>query len=203
MQLQDETQDKLPLEDDESGEPAGRVPAHGIWIAVATFVPAFLTIFFGIPYLAASRIPVSLQRSSPPVVLFRLLPERGFVGSPPQDPAPMMPSKTSTQEVSGIAIVPSPTLATPREAAPPPRPQGEPDVAEPKRSAPTVTRDAAWVRGAAFSDQISAERFAASVEQQGYLAKIRRDNTSSISWVVWIGQHPRATTSSEKREPKR
>jgi len=34
---------------------AGLGPSQGIWVAVTTFVPTFLTIFFGIPYLV--RLP--------------------------------------------------------------------------------------------------------------------------------------------------
>jgi hypothetical protein len=217
MQLENGAQDTLPLEDEETRERAGLVPLHGVWIAVASFVPAFLTIFFGIPYLAglpvASRVPVSLQRSTPPVVLSPLSRESGFVGAPPQEPAPMIPMRaveradelarvpsTPTTEVSGTAAIPSPTPAAPRPASPPTRPQVEPEAAEAKRSASAVTKGPVWVLGAAFSDRDSAERLAASVEHQGYPAKVRRDNTSSTPWVVWIGQHPRATTPSERRK---
>jgi cell division septation protein DedD len=201
-QQQDETQDQLLLEDEETGELTRLVPLPGFGIALASFVPAFLMIFFGIPYLAgspvASRVPVSLLRSTPPVVS-PLSPEKGFVGAPPQEPAPM-PSETPTKKASGPAAVPSPTLATPRPASPPTRPHVEPETAKPERSASTVTKDPAWVRGAAFSDRDSAERLAASVEQQGYPAKVRRDDTSVTPWVVWIGQHPGGMSPSERRK---
>lgn len=72
MQLQDKARDNLPVEDEEPEEVARLGPSHGIWIALATFVPTFLAIFFGIPYLAGlpitSRSPVDLQGSLPPVV---------------------------------------------------------------------------------------------------------------------------------------
>jgi hypothetical protein len=59
----------------ETGEPeavTSRGSLHGIWIALATFVPTFLAIVFGIPYLAglpmASRFPAGLHGSLAPVV---------------------------------------------------------------------------------------------------------------------------------------
>jgi sporulation related protein len=78
--------------------------------------------------------------------------------------------------------------------------QVEANAAKPKRSAPTVTKDHVWVRGAAFSDRDSAERFAARIEHQGYAAKVRREKTPTTPWVVWIDHHPRGMTPAERHK---
>ena len=192
-QLQDETQDDL-LEDEETEDIARRGPSHGIWIAAATFVPTFLATFFGVAYLAGlpmgTRFPAGLT-GGPRPVMSTLAPQRDFVVTPREVQAPM-------RAALGNAAVPATTPAIPRPASGPARPQVAHRAAEPKRSASTVTKDDAWIRGAAFSDRDSAERLAASIEQQGYPAKVRRDDTPNTPWVVWIGKHPRGMTPSER-----
>lgn len=195
-QLQDETQDDPPDEDEETEEIARRGPSHGIWIAGATFVPTFLATFFGVVYLAGlpmgTRVPAGLKGGPQPVTS-ALAPQRAFVATPRQAQAPM-------REALGNAAVPATSAAIPRPASGPTRPQVAPKAAEPKRSASTVTKDDAWVRAAAFSDRDSAERLAASIEQEGYPAKVRRGDTPNARWVVWIGKHPRGMTPSERRK---
>jgi hypothetical protein len=187
----------------------GLGPVLGIWIVLSTFVLTFLAIFFGIPYLAGlpirSRFPEGLQGSPLPVVSSRA-PEKAFVGPLLHKPAPMVPPErrpkraeghaeaparlpsTPTREAVGSAAVPASTPAIPRPALRPTRPQVEPTAAEPERSASAVTKDDAWVRGAAFADREAAERLAASIARQGYRAKVRREDAPTPLWVVWIGQ---------------
>lgn len=64
--LQDETQDDLPVEDEETEEIARRGASHGIWIAAATFVPTFLATFFGVVYLAGLLMGTALTTTFPP-----------------------------------------------------------------------------------------------------------------------------------------
>jgi hypothetical protein len=196
-QLQDETQDDLPVEDEETEDIARRGPSHGIWIAAATFVPTFLATFFGVAYLASlpmgTRFPPGLKGGPPPVTS-TLAPQRDFVATPRQAQAPI-------REALGNAAVPATTPAIPRPASGPTRPQVKPKADELKRSTSTAPKkDDAWVRAAAFSDRDSAERLAASIEQQGYPAKVRRGDTANTPWVVWIGKHPRGMTPSERRK---
>jgi hypothetical protein len=204
---------------DEDDEGVGLSPSRGFWIALATFVPTFVAIFLGIPYLAGlpmeTRFPSGLKGSIPPVVS-SLAPERRFVGAPPQEPAEMMPSETPAMLPAGHAVGPSRSPLTaargalgnaadpatapavPRPASQS-RPQVKPKAAEPKRSASTVTKDDSWLLAAAFADRDSAERLAASIERQGYRAKVRRNDATTTPWVVWIGKQPRGMTPSERK----
>jgi cell division protein FtsN len=77
--------------------------------------------------------------------------------------------------------------------------QIKPVAAEPKRSVSTVTKDDSWLLAGAFADQGSAERLAASIERQGYPAKVRRHDATATPWVVWIGKQPRGMTPSERK----
>jgi hypothetical protein len=192
-QLQDETQDDLPLEDEEPEEVARRGASHGICIAAVTFVPTFLATYFGIAYLAAlpmgTRFPAGLK-NDPQSVMSARTPDRDLVATPWQAQAPM-------KEALGNAATPAPAI--PRPAPRPTRAQVEPKAAQPKRSASIVTKHDAWVRGTAFPDRDSAERLAASIERQGYPAKVRRGDTPNSPWVVWIGKHPTAITLERQK----
>ncbi len=179
-------------------------PSHGIWVAVTTFVPTFLAIVFGIPYLAglpmASRSPEGLQRSTPPTMSSRG-PESGSGGAPPNEmsretrairpvgltDAPARLASTPTRQSLGNALVPATPSAIPRPAArPTPRPI-ELKATKPQPSAPTVTKDDTWARGPAFASQDSAEHFAARMERLGFPAYVRREDRRGTRWVVWIG----------------
>ncbi len=211
-------QDDLLAEDEEPEEVAGLGPPHGLRIALATFVPTFLAIVLGIPYLGglptASRFPAGLERSSPPA-LSSVAREGDIVG---RAGAPMTPRGMLTARVAGHADEPARLPSTPmREAAGAatglattpaiarpglrhPHSEVAAKAAEPKPSASTVTKDNAWLRGAAFADRNSAERFAASIERQGYPARVSREAAPSAPWVVWIGKEPRGTTTPERRK---
>jgi hypothetical protein len=184
----------LSVVGEETEEGAGR-GSRGIWIALATFVPTFLVIFFGIPYLAglplAPRFPAGLKGSTPPIVS-SLAPETGFVEAPPKEPArpPLKPANEALQNPADSVAAP----AAPRPALQPTRPEARPKTAQPKPSASTATKDASLVLAAAFADRDSAQRFAASIARQGYPVEVRRDDSSSRSWAVWIGKRPRGKT---------
>jgi hypothetical protein len=183
---------------------ARRGPSHGIWVAVTTFVPTFLTIVFGIPYLAglpmASRSPVDLQDRTPPTMSSRG-PESGFGGAPPNEmpremramrpvgpaDAPARWASTPTRLSLGNALAPATPSAIPRPATRPTPPPIEFKAAEPQRSAPTVTTDDTWARGPAFASQDSAEHFAARMQRVGFPAYVRREDRRGTRWVVWIG----------------
>lgn len=179
-------------------------PTHGIWIAVTTFVPTFLAIVFGIPYLAgrptATRFPADLHDRTPATMASRG-PARGLGGAPPNE----MPRELGAMRPVGLAdasawldstptrhslrtsAIPATPPAVPRPAArPTPRPI-ELKTSEPQRSAPTVTQDDTWARGPAFASQDSAEHFAARMQRVGFPAYVRREDRRGTRWVVWIG----------------
>lgn len=155
MPRQHKTSDSLSVDTREPAAVRSRGSLHGVWIALATFVPTFLAIVVWIPYLAglpvASRFSGLHGRLAP--VVSSLAPEQGLVEAPSQEPAPMMPSGRLTGLVvgqgEGLARLPStPTQDTREPAAVAPitpaisppasqraRPQVEANAAEPKRPA--------------------------------------------------------------------
>ena len=211
-------QDDLLAEDEDPDEAAGLGPSYGLRIALATFVPTFLAIVLGIPYLAglptASRFRAGLERNSPTAVS-SLAPDGDIVGrarapmTPPEmltarvarpadEPArlPSTPMQEAVEAATGLATTPAiarPGLRHPQSPL-------APKAAEPKRSESAVTKDAAWLQAAAFADRDAAERLAASIERQGYPAKVRRDGTPPAPWVVWIGKQPRELSPSERQK---
>lgn len=162
----------------------------------------------------SSRFPAGLERSSPPA-LSSVAPEGDIVG---RAGAPMTPREMLTARVAGHADDPArlpstpmreavgtatgltTTPAIPRPGLRHPHPQVAPKAAELKRSASAVTKDAAWLRAAAFADRGAAEQLAASIERQGYPARVSREAAPSAPWVVWIGKEPRGTTTPERRK---
>ncbi len=185
-----------------------RRPSHGIWIAAATFAPTLLATYFGIIYLAGlpvgTRFPAG-PKGGPKPGMSALAPQRDLVATPRQAQAPMTETLGNAAAPATAPAIPRPApqpQVEPKAAQPtrPTRPQVETKAAQPKRSASIVTKPDAWVRGAAFPDRDSAERLAASLEGQGYPAKVRRGDTPNSPWVVWIGKHPTGVTPSERRK---
>jgi hypothetical protein len=174
-----ESEDPGDIGDIEGDEAAERGPIHGIWIAVATFVPTFLTIFFGATYLAG------------PLVGSRF--EAGQKGGPPA----IVSVRASREAAAPIVSSGVPTVKTMEGADKPPRVLSSP-ARETLGNA--VVPALAWVRGAAFPDRDSAESLAADIQHKGYPAKVRRDDTDTTAWVVWIAKHPRGRALSERRE---
>ena len=178
-------------------------PTQGIWIAVTTFVPTFLAIVFGIPYLAglpvASRSSADLHGGTPATMASRG-PERGFGGVPPNE----MPGKMGaigrwalpTRRRGGLqppielslgnAPAPATPSAIPGAARSTPTPI-ELKAAEPHRSALPVTKDDTWARGPAFLNQDAAAHFAARMQRVGFPTYVRREDRRGTRWVVWIG----------------
>jgi hypothetical protein len=213
-------QDDLLAEDEDPDEAAGLGFSHGLRIALATFVPTFLAIVLGIPYLAglptASRFRAGLERNSPTAVS-SLAPDGDIVGrarapmTPPEmltarvarpadEPArlPSTPMQEAVEAATSLATTPA--IARPGLRDPQSQSHVAPKAAEPKRSESAVTKNAAWLRAAAFADRGAAERLAASIERQGYPTKIRRDGTPPAPWVVWIGKQPRELSPSERQK---
>ena len=157
---------------------------RGIWIALSTFVPTFLTVVLGIPYLAGlpmtTRSLVGSLNCAPPVV-----------SSPAPGAAPWR-----TIRVEGLADAGAQFVSTPREAlgnaavpatASLPDDSSRAEHAEPLPSAAAIMRDGVWARGPAFLQQESAAHFAARMQRVGFPTLVTRDDRRGGRWVVWIG----------------
>ena len=157
---------------------------RGIWIALSTFVPTFLTVVLGTPSLAGLPMParslVGSRDCAPPVV---------------SAPAPgAAPGRTI--RVGGLADAGAQWASTPtREAlgnvgisATASLPD-DPSRAEDSRTLPSAAalRDGAWARGPAFLRRESAAHYAARMERVGFPTHVRRDDRRGVRWVVWIG----------------
>lgn len=66
----------------------------------------------------------------------------------------------------------------------------------PKPVRPVSADTASWVRAAAFADDAAAARLAASMRGQGYRVDVRREDSATLRWVVWV------TKSSSSRSSK-
>ncbi len=156
--------------------------SRGMWIALSTFVPTFLTVAFGIPYLAGlpmtTRSLVGSLGCAPPVV-----------SSPAPGAAP-----GRTIRVGGLAdartqLVSTPTrealgnAAVPATASLRTTPSHEPKTAELLPSATAIMRDGAWARGPAFLQKESAAHFAARMERVGFPTHLTRDDRRGVRWV--------------------
>ena len=157
---------------------------RGIWIALSTFVPTFLMVVLGIPYLAGLPMParslVGSRDCAPPVV-----------SSPAPGAAPRR-----TIRVEGLAAAGAQWVSTPREAlgngagpatASLPDDSSRAEHADPLPSAAAIMRDGVWARGPAFLQRESAAHFAARMQRVGFPTHVTRDNRRGVRWVVWIG----------------
>ena len=57
---------------------------------------------------------------------------------------------------------------------------------EPKPVRSVSADTASWVRAAAFADDGAAARLAASMRGQGYRVDVRREDSATLPWVVWV-----------------
>ena len=214
-------------EDEESEEIEARKllpPSRGLWIAAATFVPTFLAVFFGVPYLLGGATYIHTAGTHPPgpvVVSAPLTPQPDATVAPPLPEAarggttdgrigfPAQPPASDLSATPERAPVPPPAESNreakaedPEAAEPsvagPSLPPAEARVPAPLRRGPTtrVTGPGDWKPAAAFADREAAGRLAASMKRQGYPVEIRLDLSSTRPWVVWIAAQPH---SGERR----
>jgi len=145
-------------EEEEMGKAAKVSLSRGIWIGAATFVPTFLAVFFGIPYLLGSLMPnpsrVTLEHGTGSAVSSNARDTDLSSPALPQGIAAMMPSDKAAVPKGGHSDEPlrlpamlvseGPTDARGPEVSgdspqatplPPPRTQSRPTAAEPHRSA--------------------------------------------------------------------
>jgi len=201
---QDET-DNLATE--EQAEASDTSTLQGLCIAAVTFIPTFLAVFLGIPYLLGLLVSAHLPdvpENRPQSAMSAMAPSRNLLPSLPEptltkpsdSPAesPLQPRGETPAAAPIENRVPQSSLEAPT-VAPTPRTQSAPRdqsrVMDSKRSGARAREERAWTLAAAFEDQESATRLAASIERRGYPTKIRREESAERPWVVWIGKHPR------------
>jgi hypothetical protein len=138
--------EKEEEEGEEAPEP-GTPLLRGIQTALAAFVPTFVVVFLGLPYLLP-QAPAPLSRDEPWAVA--------------------SPELRETWMNDALA------LALRRE-----------DL-EPKPVRSVAGDTAPWVRAAAFADDGAADRLAASMRSQGYRVDVRREDSATLPWVVWV-----------------
>jgi hypothetical protein len=195
-------------------EPPSTLPLRAVAIAAATFVPTFLAVFFGLPYLLGSATPVRAPGTpspSPPVAVAtppgsELSPDvtaslsETLRGGSPSATAPRVFDEPAPHDASdGSARVepatprapePAPVAPTPEPAAPPALPPAGPRSVSAPRPTAEAARPGGWAPAAAFADREAAGRLASSIQKQGYPVEVRQDGSSSRPWVVWIGAQP-------------
>jgi hypothetical protein len=158
----------------ESGEDEGReIPWRGIGVALAAFVPTFLSIVLGAPLLLATTVPPASQG-----------PARAQVGGAPLPTGPTEALSWSDDRPPGNAWNQGDGVA--------PRPEGGPTKAVKLAATDVVT----WTRAAALSDERAAVRLAGSLRSQGYRVDVRREDDSTLPWVLWTTKGP------ARRSPK-
>jgi hypothetical protein len=158
---------------------------RGIWIALSTFVPTFLTVVLGIPYLAGlpmtTRSLVGSRDCAPPVVSSSApgaAPGRTIRVGGLADAGAQLASTPTREALGNVGI--SATASLP----------DDPSRAEDSRTLPSaaaIMRDGAWARGPAFLQKESAAHFAARMQRVGFPTHVTRDDRRGVRWVVWIG----------------
>lgn len=152
-------------EDEENEERA--LPWLGIGVALAAFVPTFLSIVLGGPLLLAT---VFAPASAGP----------------------------TTAEVAGPQLPTAPTATLSWSDDRPPGDaweQGDGVASRPDGSATKPVKLAAtdvvtWTRAAALADERAAARLAGSLRSQGYRVDVRREDDSTLPWVLWTTRAP-------------
>jgi hypothetical protein len=159
----------------ESEEDEGReIPWLGVGVALAAFLPTFLSIVLGGPLLLATALPPARQG-----------PALAQVGGPPLPTAPTEALSWPDDRPLGNAWNQGDGVA--------PRPDGGPTKARHhvgRRELDCLRR------AAALADEQAAVRLAGSLRNQGYRVDVRREDDSTLPWVLWTTKGP------ARRSPK-
>jgi len=172
------------------------LPSHGMWIALATFVPTFLAVVIGVPYVLTSLLAPQTIEPRVPVAPRSATPALTASATPTGWPAELRPVFVATSGPSGMeetsrpktlvdeAPTPQPGLETAKLAA------SQPTAIRPKAPKPAPAEDSAWAPAAAFADNQSAARLASTMRNQGYRVDVRHEDAATRPWVVWIKANP-------------
>ncbi|HSB42289.1 MAG TPA: hypothetical protein VLK28_10690 [Methylomirabilota bacterium] len=191
---------------------------HGPLIAAVTFVPTFVTVVLGVPYLLGGTTPADAP-GGPGRSVPALGTDLGNPGAPsdtirdpfapPAPPALPDTGRDVAREISRLGEpwkgpdrphddAPGPVAEPGADRAAPPAAPPAPAIEMAPRSAKERGGVGDWSRAAAFADRGAADRLADTIRQQGYPVDIREDRSAARPWVVWIGARPR---SGAERRP--
>ena len=154
-------------EDEEHEEHALPLPWLGIGVALAAFVPTFLSIILGVPLLLATAFTPASEGPRAAQVTEPLLPT-----------APTATLSWSDDRSRGDAWEQGDGVAS--------RPGG--GARKPVKLAATDV--VTWTRAAALADERAATRLAGSLRSQGYRVDVRREDDSTLPWVLWTTRAP-------------
>ena len=151
----------------EGEEEEGReeLPWRGIGVALATFVPTFLSIVLGVPLLLATVLAPASG------------PTREQVAGPQRPAAPTVRFPWPDDRLLGDAWDGGYIVAS--------RPAGS---TKPVKLA--ATEVVTWTRAAALADERAAVRLAGSLRSQGFRVDVRREDDSTLPWVLWTTKGP-------------
>ena len=154
-------------EDEAQADEEHALPWLGMSVALAAFVPTFLSIVLGVPLLLAT---VFAPASEGPTL--------AQVAGPQLPTAPAATLSWSDDRPLGDAWEQGDGVAT--------RPGG--GAAKPVKLAATDV--VTWTRAAALADERAAARLAGSLRNQGYRVDVRREDDSTLPWVLWTTRAP-------------
>ena len=153
--------------DEEHEEHALPLPWLGMGVALAAFVPTFLSIVLGVPLLLATVFAPASEG-----------PRAVRVIEPQLPTAPTATLSWSDDRSPGDAWEQGDRVAS--------RPGG--GARKPVKLAATDV--VTWTRAAALADERAAARLAGSLRSQGYRVDVRREDDSTLPWVLWTTRAP-------------
>jgi hypothetical protein len=187
---------RYPTDEEEQAETEGwrafdYLPSHGIWVALATFIPTFLAIVIGIPHvLTPALVPLATEPRVPVAPLSATMASSTPTGWP-ADPgrgllATSVPRGMEDRGLLPMTLVdethtPRPSLRTTELATSP-----KPAAIGPKAPKPAPAEDSAWTPAAAFADNRTAAQLASTMRNQGYRVEVRHEDSAARPWVVWV-----------------
>jgi hypothetical protein len=197
---------RYPSEEDQA-ETEGRtavdyLPSHGIWIALATFIPTFLAVVIGVPHFLTSALaPHATEPGVPGAPRSATMASSTPTGWPADLPVFLATSVPSGMEerrrpttLVDEAPTRRPSLETTELAASPKLP-----AIGPKARKPAPAEDNAWAPAAAFADNQTAARLASTMRSQGYQVDVRHEDSATRPWVVRIKANPQSRRADEAR----
>jgi hypothetical protein len=185
---------RYPTDEEEQAEPEGwtafdYLPSRGIWVALGTFIPTFLAVVIGVPHIFTSAQAPHATEPRVPLVPRSATMALTASATPTRLSADLRPIAISVpSETEDAAPTPRPSLETTERTTAP-----RPPASGPKTPKPAPAEDSAWAPAAAFADNQAAARLASTMRNQGYRVDVRRDDSTTRQWMVWIKAPNRST----------
>ncbi|HEV3348941.1 MAG TPA: hypothetical protein VHC93_17740 [Methylomirabilota bacterium] len=154
-------------EDEAQADEEHALPWLGMSVALAAFVPTFLSIVLGVPLLLAT---VFAPASEGPTL--------AQVAGPQLPAAPATTLSWSDDRPLGDAWEQGDGVAA------------RPGVGPTKPVKLAATDVVTWTRAAALADERAAARLAGSLRSQGYRVDVRPEDDSTLPWVLWTTRAP-------------